>query len=249
MKDTTSLKVMGEEAFKRSREVGVKGPVYNILRWCGIILAKILLYTPITANQVSVLSSLVIYVSALFFAVGKVGYSVIAIALLYLGQVLDEADGSVARARKEVTILQSTFVCKLYHAFSLPIVFIGIGFGVYQNTGNIIYLLLGFSASFFQLNISGVEYLKALIRQKYLAQKKLNKGAEVKPKGLAALVGSLVHMPLEYLKEIIIVALLFNKFTWLLIFYGIFTPIKLLLYLFSTFMNLKKTETKLKIKF
>lgn len=218
----------------------------KIYRWPGIVLAKLLLYTPITANQVTVLGVLVIYLSAALFAVGKFWYYVAAIFLLFMGEVIDYTDGNIARVRKCVTVLQSTFLCKLYHAFSLPIIFTGIGFGVYRNTGNLGYLLLGFSASFFQLMITGVEYLRNFIKEKYLPPKALHKRV-IKQKKFVALAEPLIRAPLEYLKEILIMALIFNKFTWLLIFYGIFTPIKLILFLVVEFTNFKKLEKKLKI--
>ncbi len=100
------VKDIKKGAFKRS----YKSLEDKIYRWPGIILAKLFLYTPITANQVTVLGALVLYISAAFFAFGRFWYSIIAILLLYLGEVLDYTDGNVARARKNVTILQSMFI-------------------------------------------------------------------------------------------------------------------------------------------
>lgn len=231
------IKDIKKDAFKRS----YKSFHDKVYRWPGIILAKLLLYTPITANQVTVLGSLVIYIAAALFAVGKFWYSALAIFLLFMGEVIDYTDGNIARARKAVTVLQSTFLCKLYHAFSLPVIFTGIGYGTYLNTHNIIYLLAGFSASFFQLMISGIEYLKYFIAEKYIAGKTEGKNSEKRNN-----FESLIRAPFTYLKAILIIALVFNRFDWLLIFYGIFTPVKLLLFFVSTFMTLKRLESKVR---
>jgi phosphatidylglycerophosphate synthase len=67
-------------------------------RPCGRLLSKILIYTPVSPNAVSLFSIAMGLASAWFFAIGSHQAAIIAAVLLQLSAIVDCVDGDIARA-------------------------------------------------------------------------------------------------------------------------------------------------------
>ena len=74
---------------------GVVDTYFN--RPLGRFLSKILIHTPVTPNQVTVVSALIGLVSAWFFAQGNYTAGIIGALLLHLSALVDCVDGDIAR--------------------------------------------------------------------------------------------------------------------------------------------------------
>jgi phosphatidylglycerophosphate synthase len=122
---------------------------YRLFRLLSIYVTRVLLYTPITANQVTVLSILtgvagIVLISRQSAAVAIAGYGV-----MFLYHILDKVDGEIARARNHYSIhgiyldnighhltgagliLATAFrLAATLDAWAVPILFVGVLGGV-----------------------------------------------------------------------------------------------------------------------
>jgi phosphatidylglycerophosphate synthase len=118
----------------------------HFARAISIHITRILLHTPVTANQVTVGMILLGVAAGTLFTFGNYWLSIIGIILLLAAYILDRVDGEIARYRK-ATSIQGNFLDDLYHDIVKPYIFIGISFGIYANFHTITAFILGFSAS------------------------------------------------------------------------------------------------------
>ena len=136
--------------FKRLHElqVGASGlghdsPITRILsRPASRLLTRMFLNTPISPNQITLLSFFLGLVSAFLFFQGSYGTSVIGAILLVFSTWVDGADGEIARLKFMETDIgkKLDIYCDNIIHF---LVFTAIGFGVYFKTGESIFLYLG----------------------------------------------------------------------------------------------------------
>jgi len=208
---------------------------------------KILLYTPVTPNQVSVVRIILIFIAAGFFTLGEFWFSIAAIFLLYLSRLIDSIDGTLARCKKMVTKLQADLLETFGHEPLTTLVIMGIAFGVYTSTNNIIYLYLSI--------FGGVSQLLTIYTQKsrdYLLLKHMKKVVVSSDPArtfiktdMEKIIFNIFTIPLLYYKTIILIATLLNILDWLTIFYGVFLPIRSLLFFIWTYLNFKKLDKKI----
>lgn len=122
---------------------GVVDRVFN--RPCGRPLSKLLIHTPITPNFISVISTIVGIISAIFFALGTYQSTIIGALLLQFSAVIDCVDGDVARV-----VFKETPIGKWIDFVGDQIVhvtvFAGIALGVAKSAGAPQLLWLGVSA-------------------------------------------------------------------------------------------------------
>ncbi len=138
------------EDFKRLHEALVGGsglshdsPITRILsRPASRLLTRMFLNTPISPNQITLMSFFFGLVSAFLFLQGSYGTSVIAAMLLVLSTWVDGADGEIARLKFMETDIgkKLDIYCDNIIHF---LVFTAIGCGVYFKTGESIFLYLG----------------------------------------------------------------------------------------------------------
>jgi 1L-myo-inositol 1-phosphate cytidylyltransferase / CDP-L-myo-inositol myo-inositolphosphotransferase len=138
------------EDFKRLHEAQVGGsglshdsPITRILsRPASRLLTRMFLNTPISPNQITLLSFFLGLVSAFLFFQGSYGTCVIAAMLLVLSTWVDGADGEIARLKFMETDIgkKLDIYCDNIIHF---LVFTAIGCGVYFKTGESIFLYLG----------------------------------------------------------------------------------------------------------
>ena len=142
--------ILNPEDFKHLHEAQVGGsglshdsPITRILsRPASRLLTRMFLNTPISPNQITLMSFFLGLVSAFLFLQGSYGTSIIAAMLLVLSTWVDGADGEIARLKFMETDIgkKLDIYCDNIIHF---LVFTAIGCGVYFKTGESIFLYLG----------------------------------------------------------------------------------------------------------
>lgn len=232
-----------------------KFPV-TVYRWIAIYLTKLALYTPITPNQISFLASLTAFIAAVVFVMGDFWYNLLAVFLLFLAAEIDYVDGSVARFRGKKTVMQSRFLDDYFHEIPAQFIFIGIGIALYSSTQNVLYIIMGFTATLFQIaTVHTFQLRRAIVslftkekfeqkrddwhleRRKYIGLEKMF----VKGKVLT-LAQDLFVAPMKYIRIILLVVVLGNWLEFFLPVYAIFLPLRYLMFLFFSFYRIKNIE-------
>ena len=224
---------------------GLKGLWDRVMRKIILIPVKLLTYTPLSGNQITAISVVANIFAGLSFAFGSFWGYVAGMLFLALGELLDWIDGSIARYRNEVTILQADFLGRMYHIMSLSFIFAGLGVGVYNNTHNVMYLFLGMSCGLLQQTTVYILELKNSLLLNYkkfasLDDIKMKFIPEKRDKKLIKYFG----LPIDYLyiKPIILCFILFNILDYFLMLYTIYFLLRLLLFTIGSYYNLKRVE-------
>ena len=138
------------EDFKTLHEAQVSGsglnhdsPITRILsRPASHLITRWLLNTPITPNQITLFSFFLGLLSAVLFLQGDYWTSITASTLLILSTWVDGADGEIARIKFMETAtgkILDIYCDNIIHF----LIFSAIGYGVYDKTGQNMYLYLG----------------------------------------------------------------------------------------------------------
>lgn len=115
----------------------------RIMRFLSMYITKVLLYTPVTANQVTWIMMILGVVAPVLFFPGKYATSLAGAILLHFWYLMDHVDGEIARYRKEFSY-NGYFLdyISLYFVHSFTFVFMT--FGVYQRYPSMLTILCGF---------------------------------------------------------------------------------------------------------
>lgn len=238
------LREIWTHASSQDAKQGYSGLKYLIYESLATVLTWTLMYTPVTPNQLTIMGSLFVYAAAVLFGFGNFWHGIAAIACLYLGELMDATDGTLARCKKMCTRLPSNYTGNIYHSSAYPALFIGIGFGVFLNTGNGIHLLLGAIAAFSQEMIGFLLFLRNTV----LLKEGLSRTDATLSDTKKSFFMTLFRAPMAVLRLVIIAALLLGRLDWLLIFYGAYTPLKTAAFFTSSYSSLKRIETTLNEK-
>jgi len=117
-----------------------------IYRKISIYLTKVLIKTPITANQVTIISIFVGLTGGLFLALGKSSFYLIGALLYNFSVVLDVVDGEIARYRG-TSGMRGQYLDLLAHYFISASIFACLSFSLYKDLGNIYIIIFGFTAA------------------------------------------------------------------------------------------------------
>jgi len=155
---------------------------------------------------------------------------------LYLGEVLDYVDGTLARCKNEKTKVQGYFIGFTYHEAAVSFLFLGLGAGLYQLTSNLLFLLLGVIC--FAGHLLNVYFLnlKGFLIAKYsdhFKDKKDKAEVFVTPKMRKYLF--LFAFPVTYSKEIILIFGIIDRLGLLIFFYAIFLPVRTIIFFAYTY--------------
>jgi len=152
------------ESLKELRKI-CEGPdplnkKYPLVYWrrISIYFTKLLLYTSITANQVTILGALIGVIGGTMLAFGN-WYTFTGALLLHLNLIFDLVDGEVARYRKGES-LTGIYLELLCHHIVNPLVLVGISFNVYTVFHDPTVFIFGFSAIFSRMLMSLAERCK-----------------------------------------------------------------------------------------
>lgn len=155
-----------------------KAPLYSkyFMRHISVYITWLLLHTKITANQVTIFQIVPGIISALFFAVGKIEYSLFGLLFWQISYLFDFVDGEIARYRKNTTI-KGVYLDLVAHKVIESVIWLGLGWGLYRYTGQILFIAMGFIVAFFAIDI-----LSACFPQTVIALIKSKKFlADIKP--------------------------------------------------------------------
>ncbi|MFH1770943.1 MAG: CDP-alcohol phosphatidyltransferase family protein [archaeon] len=246
-------KKLKEAVFSRGKELGrtgFYGKFDNFMRYVTFGISSVLVLTPITGNQISMIGALFNLLSAAAFAMGNLKFYILAFVFLILGELADWVDGTVARYRNEKTVLQANFLGRTYHILTLGFIIAGIGVGVYRNTGNTLYLLAGFWAAMIQQTTIYFLELKTTIllentKNKYKSGTQVTR-AFVNTDNKELLVKIFV-LPIDYfwIKFILLAGIIFNILHWIVLFYAVYLTIRAMIFFYFSYYILKKIETGL----
>ncbi len=132
---------------------GRQGPLTLYNKYIGtkvsIYITKLLLYTQITANQVT-LAMLVLGVLGSIFLFN--GYFLIGLLLIHFTVILDDVDGEIARYRKQSSML-GMHIDTVYHLVTTRFMLFGFAYGIYAIHPDKLLLIFGFISALFAHSI------------------------------------------------------------------------------------------------
>jgi len=167
------------ESIKELRKICQEGASPGPYRVVSIYITKFLLYTPITANQTTVLYIVIGLIAAVLFASGNYWWSLAAAILAIISYILDYVDGEIARYRKHSST-GGMFLDLLAHSTINPSIIAGISLGIYRNYQDSRIFLFGFIASvsiglFFNIISNKYFILTTKLREERNSAKKVKK--------------------------------------------------------------------------
>ena len=118
----------------------------NITRDMALPVSWVFLHTPVTANQVTLLSLVVGLAACLLFCAGTKGAMLGGALMLQLWYLLDHVDGHIARYRNQ-TSTTGVYFDYITHYVIHAGVFAGLGIGAARITGNSTFATCGWVAS------------------------------------------------------------------------------------------------------
>jgi phosphatidylserine synthase len=114
----------------------------HITRDMALPVTWLLLYTPLTANHVTVLAIGVILLAGGAFWAGSASSIAGGVILFQLWYLLDHVDGQIARARKSASVTGVFFDSVMHHIVNLTVL-ISLGAGSFRESGEEAYLIAG----------------------------------------------------------------------------------------------------------
>ncbi len=129
------------EEIRKERPVKtVYDPFSYIPAYIAPYFVKLFLYTPITANQLTLLSYLLYILSAFFIATNQ--HMILALILLQVVILLDYIDGALARVKKQTSFL-GLYLEYIFHETGPAFIFFALGSYLYKTLNSPLYLYLG----------------------------------------------------------------------------------------------------------
>ncbi len=116
-----------------------------IIRKISGFISGFLIRTPVTPNQVTIISLILGIISGVFFSLGEYTYTITAGLLYFLSTVFDQCDGEVARLKQ----METEFGRKLdivVDAIVNAVIFIGITIALYTKICSVLVIIAGFFA-------------------------------------------------------------------------------------------------------
>jgi phosphatidylglycerophosphate synthase len=229
-----SIKELEELTRKDHKEAWI----LSFYRKISIYFTRLFLYTPISANGVSVLSGVVGFLSVLFFISGSYYHSLAGGVLLFFWMVFDCCDGQVARHRKTMSA-EGSYIDEVFGIVQ-SLAFVGISFGSYSRLGNLAFLL-GFST------VVSIGFFHTLLwRKHYLtATKKTTSKGKAKGKELIRKVYGAIGCMYASAGNtfLILIGAMFGMLYLVLLFYGITYPIYMIAIItYRLYYGLERTE-------
>jgi len=179
-----------------------------IIRKISGFISGFLIRTPVTPNQVTIISLILGIISGVFFSLGEYTYTITAGLLYFLSTVFDQCDGEVARLKQ----METEFGRKLdiiVDAIVNAVNVIGITIAVYTKTGSILVIIAGFFA------MTGIT-ISLLLVTYFSHNSKKNTGAK-------EMLDKLNNKDFFYI--IMLLSVIFNQMIWFLLIMAVGTNI------------------------
>ena len=111
-------------------------------------ITYLLVRTPISANQVTVIQEIIGTIGAIMLAVPSIKIMLLGIFLIQFGFILDCVDGEVARYKGQSSV-RGVFLDLIGHQIVIPFYIFFTSLGVFVRTGQIDALIIGFLGALF----------------------------------------------------------------------------------------------------
>jgi hypothetical protein len=248
------------DGLNRDKYLNKTNPYHKLNRFIGSTLAWFFLQTTITANQVTI-SLLVSYyigltiISVAGFLKGSFFWWVIAgFAFIFLGDMLDLADGIVGRRniadgirKNKIDRFRVILLAAEHHEGMPALVLIAVSINYVLATGDLLPFILGALAGVFEAKTFHLLRLRDFLMIRF-DQKDAFGGIRSDTKYIFAessLKKKLIELsstPLKYLVLIALISFIFNQTKWILIFYGLFISLRFLAFYGYTYLRFKQIE-------
>jgi hypothetical protein len=246
------------DGFARDKRIGMKGPARKVLRFIGITLAWFFLQFTITANQVTIGLLVSYYLGMTIVAVGGFWIALIGVAVILFGDALDLADGIVGRRniadgirknkldRFRVILLAAEhhegMPALLLLAFSIHYVLHPVTFFL---TPTLVFILGTLGAVFEAKTFHALrlrDFLMIRSDQKEIYggtsdTKYIFAGGSWKKK-----LVDITSLPMKYVLTINTIALVVGQLHWVIVFYGLYIPVRFIGFFGYTYLQFKKIE-------
>ena len=235
------------EPIKELRKICQENACRDLYRHVSLYVTKLFLYTPITANQVTLLFIVIGLISVFLFTAGNYWKNLLGAILLIFYHILDDVDGEIARYRGNLSD-RGVFLDLIGHSIINTSVFAGISIGLYRNYQNVNTLFIGFIAVISMGLLYGIRSNKMFILPKKIDTYNENPSINIKIftknklqiKSLwYRFVRSSTLWMTSPLVHLILLFSLMNKLYILLLLYGIATPIWIIYIIYLNIQMLK----------
>lgn len=142
-----SLKELNKICQKQNYKTQGNWMVRNVLRDAALPLTWVLLHTPISANQVTLIALMIGILGEFLFIGASPGAFLAGALFLQLWYLLDHVDGQIARYRKTATLSGRYFDFLMHHIIH-GVLYFFLGVYCYRETHQLFWLFLGFMTSF-----------------------------------------------------------------------------------------------------
>lgn len=185
-------------------------PYQMLFRKAAVPVTNLLLKTAVTPNQVTLTATLLYIVPALLLFQENLLLNVLAIPCFYLINILDKADGQLARA-KGVTSRRGIFIDGILHNVSIVAVYVPLGLRWLVHHDNTTVLIAAFTSAILIL-MTGFNYLNRTYLLASVPGKERDKLGMGKQSPLKRVIATLHSIPNQHFPEILLLG--FIAGTW-----------------------------------
>jgi phosphatidylglycerophosphate synthase len=160
--------------------------------------------TPLSANQVTLMSGLAGVLAALLLSDGRYWCAVAGAALILVMELLDQVDGEVARYRGTASIKGKLLWDAWVHYLVRPLLLVGVTLGVYRTSQNASAFLWGYAAALGQavmplLNFTRSELSRVPATEAQDASVSIGALRESRGSRLLKRMYAVSHLPMRYI--------------------------------------------------
>ena len=139
---------------------------YRVHRRLSIHLTAVLLRTPVTLNQVSLLMIAAAIAGAALCVPNDLRVNLVGAAVLYLSFLLDKVDGEMARWRGQPSVI-GILLDRFHHRLAEPLLFLAVGVRAWQVTGSTVPVIAALASMLAANIIEETQQLPAFIATKH----------------------------------------------------------------------------------
>ncbi|MBT7903313.1 CDP-alcohol phosphatidyltransferase family protein [Candidatus Woesearchaeota archaeon] len=184
---------------------------------------KLFLHLRFSANFVTFLMLILSAVAGILFAFPSHKNWILGAICIQFFFMFDNVDGNIARYRNTCS-KSGHFLDLIHHVTAFPLIFIGLGVGLWVKTGSIFFLYLGFSNSFFFHVQQGTRAAYKEILK--LDESNCNQLLRTKSKFIRILKHLTFGDYFTVMGGLILVGALLNTLSWFHIILGVLLPIR-----------------------
>jgi len=196
----------------------------NISPYLSWLFAKL----PFTPNQISFIWIIIGFIGIFIMGLGGYWFLLLGILIYHFAILLDYVDGEIARIRKKTTI-GGAYVDMTFSWIFRSLLLLGLGIGIYNTNGNVIYFYLGIWSCLLLVfdNLAKLKVYEALIDEDRLDLIKKQKEIILKDKSFIQKTKIYIIEMLRPFSpfSLIFFAILFNVPHYYLILMAIISPL------------------------